>query len=69
MKYRSLKIGGNEWLLRYCNLTDSLYQKDGVGFRDKVEEGERRLIEQAELLRLAGEKEREAKSLKDRAGR
>ena len=69
MKYRSLKIGGNEWLLKYCSLTDSLYQNDGVGFRDKVEEGERRLIEQAELLRLAGEKEREAKSLKDRAGR
>ena len=56
-------------MLKYCSLTDSLYQNDGVGFRDKVEEGERRLIEQAELLRLAGEKEREAKTLKDRAGR
>ena len=69
MKYRSLKIGGNEWLLRYCNLTDSLYQKDGVGFRNSVEQEERRLIERAELIRLAGEKEREAKTLKGRAGR
>ena len=69
MKYRSLKIGGNEWLLRYCNLTDSLYQKDGVGFRNSVEQEERRLIERVELIRLAGEKEREAKTLKDRAGR
>ena len=69
MKYRFLKIGGNEWLLKYCNFTDSLYQKDGVRFRNRVEQEERRLIERAELIRLAGEKEREAKTLKDRAGR
>ena len=69
IKYRALKFSGNEWLLKYCNYTDSLYQKDGAGFRDKVEQEESRLIERAELIRLAVEKEREAKTLKDRAGR
>ena len=33
-----------------------------------VDKSEQRLIEQANLLRRAGEKEKEAKTLKDRAG-
>lgn len=69
MKYRSLKISGNKNVLHLCKYTDSLYQKDRVGFGNNVEQEERRLIEQAELLRLAGEKEKEAKTLKEQAGR
>ena len=69
MKYRSLKISGNKNVLNLCKYTDSLYQKDCVGFNSNVEQDERRLIEQAELLRLAGEKEKEAKTLKEQAGR
>ena len=69
MKYRSLKISGNKNVLNLCKYTDSLYQKDRVGFGNNVEQEERRLIEQAELLRLAGEKEKEAKTLKEQAGR
>ena len=49
--------------------TDSLYQKDESLFRNNVEQKEQRLIQQAKDLRLAGEKEREAKSLRSRAGR
>ena len=39
-----------------------------MGFSNDVEQEERRLIEQAELLRLAGEREKEAKTLKEQAG-
>lgn len=69
MKYRSLKISRNESLIKYCYLTDSAYLKDQTGFRNRVEQEERRLIEQAELLRLAGEKEKEARTLKEQAHR
>ena len=69
IKYCTLKFSGNEWLLRYSNYSDSLYQKYGAGFRNRVEQEERRLLERAELIRLAGKKKREAKTLKDRAGR
>lgn len=69
VKYRSLKISGNKNVLNLCKYTDSLYQKDKVGFSNNVEQEERRLIEQAELLRLAGEREKEAKTLKEQAGR
>ncbi|WP_295233460.1 hypothetical protein [Sediminibacterium sp.] len=68
MKYRSLKTSGNKNVLNLCKYTDSLYQKDRVGFSNRVEQEEQRLIEQAELLRLAGEKEKEAKTLKEQAG-
>lgn len=69
MKYRSLKISGNKNVLNLCKYTDSLYLKDRVVFSNRVEQEEQRLIEQAELLRLAGEKEKEAKTLKEQAGR
>ncbi len=69
MKYRSLIISGNKNVLNLCKYTDSLYQKDRVGFSNDVEQEERRLIKQAELLRLAGEREKEAKTLKEQAGR
>ena len=69
VKYRSLKISGNKNVLNLCKYTDSLYRKDRVGFSSNVEQEERRLIEQAELLRLAGEREKEAKTLKEHAAR
>ncbi len=69
IKYRHLKIAGNQWVLQLCSHTDSLYLKDETRFRNKVEQEEQRLIQQAELLHLAGEKEKEARVLKDRAGR
>lgn len=68
IKYRYFKIAGNKQVLKLCNITDSLYQKDESLFRNNVEQEEQRLIQQAEYLRLAGEKEREAKSLRNRAG-
>ena len=69
MKYQSLKISGNAGLVKYCDINDSLYQKDPVGFSNNVEQEENRLTRQAELLRLAGEREKEAKTLKEQAGR
>ncbi len=54
-------------IIKLCNFTDSLYQKNEDSFRTGVEQVEQRLIQQAEDLRLAGEKEREAKSLRNRA--
>lgn len=69
IKYRYLKIAGNPYVLKLCGITDSLYFKDENSFRTGVEQEEQRLIQQAEDLRLAGEKEREAKSLRNRAGR
>ena len=69
LKYRYLKVADNTAILKLCNITDSLYQKNEDSFRIRVEQEERRLIRQAEDLRLAGEKESEAKSLKIRAGR
>ena len=68
-KYRYLKIADNTAILKICRITDSLYQKNEDSFRTEVEKEERRLIQQAEDLRLAGEKEKEAKSLRNRAGR
>ena len=69
MKYRYFKIAGNKGVLKLCNVTDSLYQKDQSLFRNNVEQEEQRLIQQAEDLRVAGEKEKEAKTLRNRAGR
>lgn len=67
LKYRYLKVTNTTGIIKLCNITDSLYQKNEDSFRTGVEQEEQRLIQQAEDLRLAGEKEREAKSLKSRA--
>ena len=69
MKYRYFKIAGNKGVLKLCNVTDSLYQKDESLFRNNVEHEEQRLIQQAKDLRIAGEKEKEAKTLRNRAGK
>ena len=69
IKYRSLKTGGSISVLKIYSYIDSLYHVDPAGFRSKVELEEQQLMQQAEFLRLAGEKEKEAKELKSRAGR
>ena len=69
IKYRYLKLSRNKNLLRFCSDTDSLYQKDPVSFTKDVGSEEQRLIQQAEDLRLALEKEREAKALRQRSGK
>ncbi len=48
---------------------DCHYQKDEGLFRNNVEQEEQRLIQQAEDLRLAEEKEKEAKALRSRTGK
>lgn len=69
IKYRYLKVNGNKNHLKLCSDTDSLYQKDPASFANDVESEEQRLIQQAEDLRLALEKEREAKFLRKKAGK
>lgn len=69
IKFRSFKISGLVSLEMYCNDADSLYQKDPNDFRNRVEQEEQRLIDQAELYRRAGEREEEAKTLKEKARR
>jgi len=69
IKYRYFKVYGNRALIKFCGQIDSVYLKDKSGFRDSVEQKEQRLFRQWELNRLAGEKEREAKTLRERAGR
>lgn len=64
IKYRYLKLNRNKNLLRLSSDTDSLYQKDPVSFTNEVESEEQRLIQQAEDLRLALEKEKEARILR-----
>lgn len=67
IKYRHLRITGNKQILKLCKTTDSLYQKDESSFRNNVEMEEQRLIRQAKNFRLADEKEKEAKDLRNRA--
>jgi hypothetical protein len=69
IKYRYLKLIGTKNHLRLCSNTDSLYQKDPVFFTNEVESEEQRLIQQAEDLRLALEKEKEAEVLNKRASK
>ena len=66
IKYRYLKIKGNKNVLDLCKYTDSLYQKDEDNFSARVELDEQYLIEQANLLRLAGEKKKIQRSVKVR---
>lgn len=56
IKYRYSKIYGNPSLSKFCAETDSLYLKDGSVFTNWVEHEEQRLIQLAEVSRLAGEK-------------
>jgi hypothetical protein len=69
MKYRFLKMNGNTSLLKLTHDTDSSYFANKNDFARKVVQAEERLAEQAEMLRLAGEKEKEARELMQRAGK
>ncbi len=61
IKYRYLKIIGNEWLLNLCNQTDSMYQKDEELFRIKVQQGEQYFLQTGELIHPAGERKKKQK--------
>ena len=67
MKYRFLKINGNSSLLKITHDTDSLYNANTIDFTSKVVQAEQHLAEQVEMLRLAGEKEKEARELLKKA--
>jgi hypothetical protein len=68
IKYRYLKMRGNNTIFNFCKYTDSLYQKDEVKFSAGVEQVEQNLIEQANRIRLADEKEKAPKRVKARIG-
>ncbi len=68
IKYRYLKMRGNNTIFNFCKYTDSLYQKDEVKFSAGVEQVEQNLIEQANRIRLADEKEKALKRVKARIG-
>ncbi len=68
IKYRYLKMRGNNTIFNFCKYTDSLYQKDEVKFSAGVEQGEQNLIEQANRIRLADEKKKAPKKVKSRIG-
>ena len=61
IKYRYLKIAGNEWLLKLCNHTDSLYQIDGEKFKIKVQQGEQYLLQPGESIHPAGERKKKSR--------
>ena len=63
IKYRRLKVKADTALLRSLYRTDSLFTIDPDAFKTHTVEEENRIAEHARLLRLAGEKEREAKEL------
>ncbi len=69
IKYRFLKINGGAALLKITHDTDSLYNLNTNGFTSKVVEAEQRLAQRVEMLRLADEKEKEAKELIQKASK
>ena len=66
-KYRFLKISGSAGLLKITHDTDSLYNANADDFTSKVVQAEQHLVEQVEMLRLACEKENEARELMRKA--
>jgi len=66
-KYRFLKTSGGAGLLKITHDTDSLYNANINDFISKVVQAEQHLAEQVEMLRLAGEKENEARELMRKA--
>ncbi|MEJ7677620.1 MAG: hypothetical protein WKG06_07080 [Segetibacter sp.] len=67
IKYRSLKVTGDKCLLNLLFHTDSLYTVKGDVIRKMTIQHEQRLAKLAQILRLAGEKEKEVRILKDKA--
>ena len=64
MKYRSLKVTGNKSLIQLLYHTDSLYNVKAEAIRKMTVQEEQRSAEQAGMLQLPGEKEKEATQLK-----
>ena len=69
IKFRYLKVSSNTVLLKLLYQTDSLYNLNNDSFSKQVVEKEQHLVEQADLLRFAGEKKRELKVLKNKAAK
>jgi hypothetical protein len=69
IKYRRLKVKADTSLLRRLYRTDSLFTINPETFRKETMDEENRIAERARLIRLAGEKEREAKELLKKARR
>lgn len=69
MKYRFLKMDGNASLLKITHYTDSLYFSNKNDFTISVVLAEQLLAEQVKMLRLASEKEKEARELMQKAGK
>ena len=69
IKYRFLKVNGGAGLLKITHDVDSLYNSNTIDFTSKVVQAEQHLAEQVEMLRLAGEKEKEARELMNKAGK
>lgn len=67
IKYRALKIKAGKNLVRIFYYMDSSYNINPDSVRTATIRHEGRLAEQIKLLHLAGEKEREAEELKEKA--
>ncbi|GEO08696.1 hypothetical protein [Segetibacter aerophilus] len=67
IKYRALKMSGGKNLVRLLYYIDSSYNFNPDSLRQTTIQQEDRLAEQTKLLRLAGEKERDAEELKAKA--
>jgi len=67
IKYRYWKVDSNASLLKITYYTDSLYNLDKESFRKQVISAEQQIFEQEEMLRLADEREKEARELMLRA--
>jgi hypothetical protein len=67
IKYRSLNVKKDTALLRTLFRTDSLYNLNRDAFKELTIHEEFKIAERARLLMLAGEKEKEAKKLRDKA--
>jgi hypothetical protein len=68
-KYRFLKMNGGAGLSKITHDTDSLYKLNTIAFTSKVVQAEQHLAEQVEMLRIADEKEKEARELINKAGK
>jgi len=69
IKYRALKVSGDEGLLKLLYQTDSFYNANANWMRNYVAQEEDRLIEQTKKFQLAGEKKKNVKDLRNRAER
>ncbi len=67
IKYRYLKVNGNTVLLKLLYHTDSLCNLNNDLFAKQIVDSEKSLAQQVELHRLAGEKKKHLKKLKNKA--